>query len=401
MIEALSIDFFQKNRNKLIAKLKKDGVVVISGNGLVQRTGDTNYPFRQDSNFYYLTGIIEPSAYLVIDLRSNSSFVAMQIREGIRSIFDGSQDVKKLLDISGVDEILSIEEGWDRLKNLLHKRVYTLTPKDGDGEKGNVNYFVARTHSNLINLPESEIIDISREISELRVIKTQEEIKLIERAVMITKNALKEVELALSSFSNEKEIEALITKQFLLDGAQGHAYQPIIASGLASCTLHYIDNNKPLVKDGSLLIDVGAEVLNYAADISRTLIIGKIDEQQKIILDGVKKIQKDLIAELKPGMYFSQLSELAYDMTERLLVYVGLISKIHSKADVYRYFPHAVSHFLGLDVHDVGDYSAQLAENMVITIEPGIYWHEKSFGVRIEDDVLITKNGARILGNNV
>jgi Xaa-Pro aminopeptidase len=397
----LSPQFFAANRKRLSNKLGKKGTIVIAGNALVKRSGDTNYPFRQDSNFYYLTGISEPSAFLVIDLETNFSYVAMQIREGMHSVFDGKQDLSNLLLESGVDEIIGFDKGWGRLKEQTHEELYSITPNGSGHEENNVNCFHLKIYSDLKKITDTPIKDISSDIASLRVIKTPEEIRMIEKAVTITNKALSEVEAMISNFGNEKEIEAEITKRFMIEGAQGHAYQPIIASGLASCTLHYIDNNQPLSKNSPLLLDVGAEFSNYAADISRTFVIGKIDPKQNEILEGVKKIQKDLIAALKPGMYFSEIARMAHDKIADLLVNTGLINTNHTKEDVYKYFPHSVSHFLGLDVHDVGDYTSPLAENMVITIEPGIYWHEMGFGVRIEDDVLITKDGARIIGNNV
>ena len=234
----------------------------------------------------------------------------------------------------------------------------------------------------------------------MRMIKTADELDVMSQAAAITYTTLNEIENKLGLFESEKALEAEITKQFSLKGAAGHAYQPIIASGQNSCTLHYINNNQRIKNDSVILLDVGAEVSNYAADISRTFNVGNLSSLELDVINYVKDVQREIIKEIMPGMTFRELAQSTHHKIATQLVRLGAIDKKYSKEDVSDFFPHGVSHFIGLDVHDVGDYELPLEENMTITIEPGIYWKEKGVGVRIEDDIVITKNGAQIIGDN-
>jgi Xaa-Pro aminopeptidase len=244
-------------------------------------------------------------------------------------------------------------------------------------------------------------IDIRSNFATLRSVKEPEEIAIISSAIDITHAGLNLVLKDISKYSNEQSIEAELTKQFQMLGASGHAYKPIIAGGVASCTLHYVANNAQLKKGDVLLFDVGAEFNNYAADISRTIVYGtEPSNQQKEIISATKEAQSEIITYLRPGITWKQLADCADQIIAKKLIRLGLIAKIHQKNDIRKYFPHAVSHFLGIDVHDVGDYTQPLTAGMVITIEPGIYIKNESIGVRFEDDVVITKNGAQILGSS-
>jgi len=394
----LTSKFFSENRNKLARKLGSKGIVFISGNALLQRSGDTHFPFRQDSDFYYLTGVNEPSAFLVMDLASKETFISLPIREGIHAIFDGSQNLQSIKEQSGVDEILDIESGWSRLGKLNIKNVYTVVGQNNsDTILDNPFHDICLNRLKKYNF---EYENISKTLSSFRMIKNSEELEMMSQAATITYAALRKIENSLNSFSTEKSIEAEITKEFSLLGASGHAYQPIIASGANSCTLHYIENSHPIKNNSVILLDVGAEVSNYAADISRTFVKGNVSKLEKDAISAVAYIQKEIIQRIKPGMTFRELALLTHQEISNQLVSIGALNKRHSKEDVFNFFPHGVSHFIGLDVHDVGDYEMPLQENMTITIEPGIYWKEKGIGVRIEDDIVITKKGAQIIGDN-
>lgn len=396
----LSKDYFTNNRKKLIASIDKVGLIIVPGNGLMQRSADTTYPFRQDSNLYYLTGIEEPCSTLVINTITNEEWLMLPLRQGIHAVFDGATDIKKLRDRSGIDDIIDESEGWQRLKKMRNTVWHApLKPKPHIYDMY-TNPHRAQVMDKARRIFGNSAYDIRPNLTSLRVLKSPEEIVEISKAVDITHTSLNIVINDLVQYANEQSIEAELTRQFQKLGASGHAYQPIVAGGLASCTLHYIANNAELKKGDMLLFDVGAEVNNYAADISRTVVYGQPPTtRQTEVIAAVAQAQKEIIQQLKPGLSWKDLSELSDKAVATKLVQLQLIPKSYQKSDIRKFFPHAVSHFLGLDVHDVGDYAQPLAVGMVITIEPGIYSASEAIGVRIEDDVVITNNGATILGS--
>lgn len=394
----LNTAFFVNNRHKLIRSIGGKGVVVVAGNGQMQRTADTAYPFRQDSNFYYLTGIEEPNAVLVLDIVTNKSYIMLPIRTGVHAIFDGSQDIEQLKRISGVDEVIDINEGWIRLKKSNHS-INVYMPQKPVTQIGEIftNPFRAYVYTKIKRIYKTQPLDIRPNLAEIRSIKSSEEIKCIQNAVQITLQSIQNT-LGQKNIDSEYSFEAELSKQFRINGATGHAYSPIVASGQASCTLHYVDNNAKLRAGDVLLLDVGAEYNNYAADISRTKVWGKTaNSRQESVINAVNYIQQQLIEYLKPGLSWKEFAAKADELVGEQLVGLGLVGKDYSRDELRRYFPHSVSHFLGLDVHDVGDYTKPLQPGMVITVEPGIYITDENLGVRIEDDVVITSKGAKII----
>jgi len=392
-------NFFTHNRKRLTELLPKKGIVIVAGNGLVQRNADTTYPFRQDSNLYYLTGVTEPCAVLVIDMVHDTEWLMVPMRHGVHAIFDGAVDALQLAKTSGIADIVDETEGWKRLRSAKADIWYAPTKPKARIADMYTNPHRARVYAKAARLFGTPAIDIRSQIASLRSVKTEQELAAINQAVTITTASIADIQSHLADFSSEKQLEAELTKQFMVRGADGHAFQPIVASGAASCTLHYVHNGANIQKGEVLLFDVGAEVSNYAADISRTLVFGASPTQRQVdVIAAVKAAQAALIAWLKPGATWAELAQQADMLVAEQLVQLGLVSKNHTKNDVRQYFPHAVSHFLGLDVHDTGDYTQPLAEGMVITVEPGIYIQQESIGVRFENDVVITKNGAKKLG---
>lgn len=397
-MSALGPNFFTQNRKKLIESLPEQGIIIVAGNGLQQRNGDSPFTFRQDSSFYYLTGIEEPCATLVIDMSSGSEWIMLPIRTGIHAIFDGAIDEKKISSQSGINEFIDEKEGFKRLRLLSGKKYFAPQKPQARTAEMYINPHRLYTYGRIARIL-GKPYDIRSTLAAQRMIKSKQEISIIHEAAAITLASIQKVTNNMHEFSNEKQIEAELTKQFLNYGATGHAFQPIIASANATCTLHYNQNNAQLQAGEPLLFDIGAELHNYAADISRTIIYkNSPTTQQQEVIHAVKTAQAEIIKWLRPGCEWSDLAKKADDVVSKHLVQLGLLPKKHTKTDIRTYFPHAVSHFLGLDVHDVGDYSLPLAEGMVITVEPGIYIQSAGIGVRFEDDVVITKNGAKILG---
>ena len=396
-------EFFRGNRERLRKLFTGKAPIVIASNGLLQRSGDSTFAFRQDSSFWYLTGINEPDLVLFID--KDKEYLITAERDASRVAFDGDLSNKKLSEISGIKNIVDEDEGEKLLNSRLKKvkHIATLAPNPSYIARHGFYANPARRHLlnkiKVIN-PQVEPLDLSQHLVHMRAVKQVEELKAITAAVNITSKALKEVKRKINKYGYEYEIEADITKSLRKQGSSGHAYQPIVAGGVNACTLHYIDNNAALSGGSLILLDVGAEVSNYAADITRTYAAGKPSKRQRLVYEAVLEIQEFAKGKLEPGVLLNDYEEAVKQFCGEKLRELGLMRSINQNK-ISQYFPHRASHFLGLDVHDVGDYKQPLEPGMVLTIEPGIYIPKEGIGVRIEDDVLITKNGIKVLSSSL
>jgi Xaa-Pro aminopeptidase len=234
------------------------------------------------------------------------------------------------------------------------------------------------------------------------MLKQPEEVRALQNAIDITIAGIKETFKTgkLRRYSHEYQMEAQLSQAFRKRGAAGHAFPPIVASGSRACTLHYIENNGAVASDELVVVDVGAEVEHYAADITRTIALGKSSSRQRAVHEAVLEVQQFAFDLLGPDVTLKDYEQKIEQFTGEKLRGLGLIKTINHQ-NTRRFFPHAASHFLGLNVHDIGDYDRPLEAGMVITVEPGIYIPEEGIGVRIEDDVLITKKGIKILSDKL
>ena len=394
--------FFRNNRRKL-RRAVGSGLIILTANGLMQRTGDSTFPFRQDSNFWYLTGLDEPDLTLVMD--GDREYIILPPRDEIRNIFDGHIDAAELKKVSGVDSVLSEAQGWPPLNQKLKetKQVLILEPLDQFVRFYDFYSNPARRHLKerlLRTNPKLDTKDIREEFAGLRVIKDKQEIAAIQKAIDITVAAMKTVKRKLPTLQYEREVEALLYYEYRRHGARGDAFQAIVASGKNASTVHYFSNSGKLQKNQLLLIDTGAEVDNYAADISRTLVLGTVTKRQQAVLDAAVRAQEYAISLIRPGLNFRDYEKQVEKFVGQELKQLGLI-KNASRKSIRKYFPHATSHYLGLDTHDTGDYFADFAENMVLAVEPGIIIPEEGIGVRIEDNVLVTSTGCQVLSEGL
>lgn len=390
-------DFFSTNRTQLRKRCDNENPIVITASGLVQQGGDSAYPFKQDANFWYLTGVEEPEVILVVT--NNEEFLILPERDVRRDVFDGAVDTKAIQKISGIATILPYQDGWERLRILAesHKTFNAPLHKSYDADHNIfTNPAKARLLRNLRKL-DVELEDIRLQLAHMRMIKQQPEIDAIQKAIDITLESITDVFSKdwAKRYTNEREIDADIQAGFIRLGGRP-AYQSIVAGGKCACTLHYINNNQPLQNNELVLIDVGAEHTNYVADISRTYAPGKMTTKQQRVYEAVKEAQIVGFEAMKPGVSARDVQKAVVEHIGAFLKAEKLITEIRPE-EVGKYFPHAFGHHLGLDVHDVADYSEPLTEGMVLTMEPGIYIPEWSVGVRLEDDVLITKTGAQVL----
>jgi len=396
--------FFINNRHKLQSVVGSDRLIVVTGNGLLQKGADVSYPFVQDANFWYLTGIDDPDITLVID--HDRQFLVVPIREGSRVAFDGQIDQAGLSQASGVTDIVNESTGWKRIDGLIakNKRVAVLAPAPSYIEQYGMYANPARSRLMerlMHHESELDIEDIRPDLARLRMIKQDIELKAIREAINITIDSLSHV-LAkpYGYYSYEYEIEADISHGFRFAGAQGHAFDPIVSGGARACTLHNVVNDSALTRGELVVLDVGASVGYYAADITRVYATDKPTIRQKDVMTAVQEAQMYAFSLLKPAVnlktYENKVARFIGNQLKQLR-----LTKSLSETTIRTYFPHATSHFLGLNVHDVGDYQVPLKVGSVITVEPGIYIPEEGIAVRLEDDVLVTETGIEILSQKL
>ena len=387
--------FYKKNRKDLFKNAQAD-IVIISAAGLLQRSADTSYPFKQDTNFWYLTACNEPDFILVIT--SNKHILIEPKRDKHRDLWEGSIKTVSIKTSSGVDEILSYTEGWNFIKQYGHGKIIAtvLPPKPYISAHGlYTNPAHLQLHTKIKKLAPVKIINAQLHIARLRQFKTPQEINAIQTAITITQQSLQVIKESVTTYKNESDIQHRLTYEFLQRGSQGHAYDPIIATDKNATTIHYIANNHTLKDANMVLLDVGAEYDNYAADISRTYALNTPTERLSAVHAAVLNTQQQIIAYLEPGITMKELEQKTLDLFTEQIKSLGLSQSVRT------YYPHAVSHHLGLDVHDPADYTQPLQPGMVITIEPGLYIPDENIGVRIEDDVLITDTGVQNLSEKV
>lgn len=405
MSEVFNSRFFAANRRKLCELFTGTAPIVITANGLLQRGGDSTFPFRQDANFWYLTGIDEPDVILVID--KGKEYLIVPAREQARQAFDGTLDFEVLASRSGISRVVDDSEGWRLLQSRLKrsKHVATLAPPPAYIEQHGLYTNPARAR--LIDTIKTinaniELLDLSQHLTQQRMIKHANELAAIREAVLITSSTIKALTRSsnLSKYHFEYEIEADISRSFRRAGAAGHAFEPIVASGERACTLHNVANQGKLGRSDLLVLDIGAEFDHYAADITRTVALGTVNRRKQAVYDAVIDVQDYAKSLLKPGVLIHEYEkEVGHYMGEKLRA-LGLIKTI-DQTEISRWYPHATSHFMGLNVHDAGDYNRPLEAGMVLTVEPGIYIPEEAIGIRIEDDVLITSDGIEVLSKNL
>jgi|GEM_PF-1378996 len=399
--------FFYHNRQALCQKLdlKSDEIVIIPGALLLQYHSDQAGEFLQESNFFYLSGINEPDCLLVIG--HNYEYLMIPDNDEFEALWNGQLTQKQASEISGIENVYSKTEGWKKLKSDISndiKIVYTLKQLP-DFIYGNI--FTNPARKILIDrlnksFPKIQIKLVNEALAELRVIKQSPELKSIEQAVNLTMQVFKDVFEQLKDGMNEAEIDAMITHDFMRAGYR-EAYRSIIAGGNRSCIIHYVSNNHILNDGELLLIDAGVRVNGYAADITRTIPVGKsANTRQSEVMQAVKNVHDFAMKSIKPGITFIDYEKSVTAEMGRQLRELGLITDAKNEKQIREYFPHATSHFLGLDVHDVGARAEiEFQPNMVLTIEPGIYIPEESIGVRFEDNVVVTESGIKNLSENL
>ncbi|PKP48329.1 MAG: X-Pro aminopeptidase [Bacteroidetes bacterium HGW-Bacteroidetes-1] len=369
-----------------------------------QRNGDQYFPFRQQSDFFYLTGIEhENSKLLIFPDCPNPKFREILFVEAIdeeKAIWNGNMLTKEEASvISGINNVFTLDQFDQVLQECMN---YALQVYLNNNEYIKFNPATESTQTRLAkNLREKyplhEFCRAAPLLESLRTIKSFHEIEIIRKACNITGKAFERVLEKTRPDIYEFEVEAEISHTFTVNRSNGHGYSPIIATGINACTLHYTSNNS-LLKDGDLLLlDFGAEYANYTADLSRTIpVSGRFNERQRNCYEAVLRVFKAAVPLYKSGNTIDNINEAVWKMMEEEMILLGLFSRQdvinqNPAAPLFRgYLMHGVAHHIGLDVHDVGSKYTPLAPGMVLTCEPGLYIREEGIGIRIENDILIT-----------
>lgn len=408
---------FSKNRSKLINTLPDNSLVIINSNDEMPRNGDQLFKYRQNSDLFYLTGINFPKSILALcpghpNENYREILFATKPNEYFATWYGHQPDKAELKALSDIKNIIWLDDFEAVLKDLMinSENIFLSSNEYIKFTPG----FNDRNHRFAIDLKEKfplhQYHRLTPLITDLRLQKEPEEIEAIKKACDITEKGFQRVLKSIKPNACEYQVEAELTYTFAINGANGHAYHPIVASGINACTLHYIEN-KNICKDGDLLLmDFGAEYENYAADCSRTIPVnGKFTTRQKAYYQAVLNVYKEAEKLFVVGNTIDKLNKETSILIEKELIKLGLFTnedviKQNTDSPLYlKYYMHGVSHFIGLDVHDVGSKQVEFREGMILSCEPGIYNkdEENGMGIRLENDILITKEGPVNLMKNI
>jgi Xaa-Pro aminopeptidase len=383
-------DIFLDRIYRLFGLLDNEGVLFLTAYDKMQLQADMEAPFLQEASFLWLTGIDQPGWRLIVE-PGGIHLIAPDIDETHR-IFNGETNYQGIEMINGIRSVLSSKNGRLLLTKLASKydRVYTLG-KDPHAE--HYDFFQNPAQAKILRQMKrlfAKVEDCRLQINTLRSRKSVDEIKSIKHAVALSIDSFRSVRDVLPRAHYEYQLEAQLNADFRRTGANGHAYAPIVAAGQNACTLHYNKNNSQLKQNGLVLIDAGARVDGYCADITRTYAIGTPSPREIAVHAAVQKAHYAIIDLIKPGVSLSEYQAKSDEIMKQALRGLDLLKK---PEDYRKYFPHAISHGLGIDVHEsLGGYK-EFMPGMVLTVEPGIYIPEEGIGVRIEDDILVTETG--------
>ena len=409
---------YSARRKELMSLMHSNSIAIISAAPEKVRSRDTHYPYKQNVNLSYLCGFSEPDSVLVlIPGRAQGEMVLFcRDKDPLRETWDGYREGPEgAVSNFGADDAFPIADIDDILPNLIEgkDRLYYAIGKDPEFDRHLMDWVNhVRNQRGNGALPPGEFVDLDHFINEMRLFKTAGELKIMRKAAEISVSAHSRAMKASKPGLFEYQLQAEIEHEFAVHGSAGAAYTSIVGGGKNGCILHYIENRDAL-KDGDLvLIDAGCEYQNYAADITRTFPVnGKFSDEQAAIYDIVLQAQTDAIAVIGPGIEYNKTNEATVLAITQGLVDLGIlhgdVDELIASEAHREFYMHGAGHWLGMDVHDVGDYKIDgqwrvYEPGMVVTIEPGIYiapgnpnvdkkWH--GIAVRIEDDIVVTKDG--------
>ena len=398
---------FAKNRTNLAAQLPPKSVAVFTANEAMPRNGDQFFPFRQQSDFFYLTGINEENAYLLIapDYPDEKLREVLFIEpyDEVKATWQGEMlDNAQATELSGIKTVKGSGAFWSVLNDIAfsgYGDTIFLNSYEYPKYECNTETIQQRFVNKIKMLyPMHNYGRTAPILNALRMVKSEEEIEITQQACNITAKAFHRCLATVKPGMYEYQVQAEIEYIFKQNNASGHAYAPIIAGGKNACCLHY-SKNQSLLNDGDLILfDIGCELYNYSSDLSRTIPInGKFTERQKACYNAVRRVMKEITKLYKPGGTINEINETTYKLMEQEMIALGLftaedVKKQNPEKPLYRkYLMHGMSHHIGLDVHDSIDKFKPFTPGMILTCEPGLYIREEGIGIRIENDLLITE----------
>ncbi len=416
---------YKRRRKHLMQIMGEDAVAILPAALVRMRNRDAEFQYRQDSDFHYITGFDEPEAVVVlVPGREHGEYILfcrendkkMETWNGLRAGQDGA------IEKYAADDSFPIDDIDDILPGLLEnkEKVYYTMGVHPDFDQRVIKWVNRlREQSRMGVHTPGEFVSLDHQLHDMRLYKSAAEIKVMRKAAEISAEAHIRAIQFCKPGKYEYQLEAELLHHFMQHGARSPAYSSIVGGGKNGCILHYVENSESL-KDGDLvLIDAGAELECYAADISRTFPVnGKYSKEQRILYDIVLTAQLAAIEQVKPGNHWNDPHEAAIKVITQGLIDVGILKgklETNIEKETYKdFYMHRTGHWLGMDVHDVGDYKVDdewrvLEPGMVLTVEPGLYisadhesvakkWH--NIGIRIEDDVLVTKDGHEVLSKD-
>lgn len=400
-------DLFIKNRRRLTQLLKPKSLVILNSNDIMPTNADGSMGFKQNSDLFYLTGVDQEETILVLSPEHPDEKLreVLFLREtnDLIAVWEGEKLTKEQArEQTGIKTIYWTHQYETVFRNIVFEadNVYLNTNEHTRNDSQ-----VQTRETRFVNefrekYPIHTLARLAPLMHQLRAIKQPREIELLQKACDITKLGFERLLTFVKPGVQEFEIAAELLHEFIRNRSKGFAYQPIIASGANACVLHYIQNDQPC-KDGDiLLLDVAAEYANYGADLTRSIPVnGRFTKRQRDVYDAVLRVFKTAKGMLVAGNIWDEYHLEVGKIMESELIGLGLITKDDiAKQDpetpaYKKYFPHGTSHFLGLDIHDVGNKYRRFEPGMVFTCEPGIYIREEGLGIRLENDILITENG--------
>lgn len=404
---ALDPKIFTQNRQRFIKKMKPNSIAIFPGNPVLSTNGDALYTYRPNADVVWLSGVVQEKSMVILypdnpDQSAREVLVLLRPNEHLEKWEGHKLRKDEATAISGIANIQWLDSIDPVLQVMMHHAdtVYLNTNENDRLDTSLFRPDLLFAEQFMKRFPVHQYERAARITKELRAIKTKEEVAVTQKAIDITEAAFRRVMQFIKPGVMEYEIEAEITHEFLRNRATRHAYDPIIASGDRARVLHYVDNNQEC-KDGELiLMDFGAEYGNYCADLTRTIPVnGKFSKRQKEVYNAVLDIHNYAKGILKPGISVVDYTTKVNLETEKQCLKLGLITKADIKNQdpdnpAYRkYFYHGVSHHLGIDVHDIGTRVLPVKEGMLFTVEPGLYIEEEQMGIRIENNIWLTKNG--------
>jgi Xaa-Pro aminopeptidase len=412
---ALTAETYINHRKRLVNEMKEGALAIFNSNDIMPTNADGTMPFRQNSDMLYLSGVDQEESILTIFPNStvpgHREILFLKETSAEIAIWEGEKLTKsKATDLTGIKTVYWLSQFETVLKALMSeaKTIYlngnehTRRSSEVETRDDRFGKWIRATY------PLHSFERIAPAMHRLRSVKSQEEINQIQNACNITESGLRRVLKFVKPGVLEYEIEAEFAHEFLRRGSRGFAYTPIIASGFNACVLHYIENNQVCIDGDLILMDVGAEYGNYASDMTRTIpVSGTFTPRQKEVYNAVLRVMRAAMDLLKPGVFLADYHKKVGVLMEKELVGLGLLTQKEvdeqdaSSPAYKKYFMHGTSHFLGLDVHDVGLWFEPIQAGNVFTVEPGIYIREENLGIRLENNILITEDGYIDLMKNI